>query len=65
MDIGSWWFTKYVDPAFFAYVVVVGGACMGLALAAQIFISLWQMWIELIRTAVRVKRHQPAESQPR
>jgi hypothetical protein len=39
-DIGSWWFTKYVDPAFFAYVVVVGGACMGLALAAQIFISL-------------------------
>ena len=65
MDIGSWWLTKYVDPAFFAYVVVVGGACMGLALAAQIFISLWQMWIELIRTAVRVKRHQPAESQPR
>jgi hypothetical protein len=41
----SWWFTKYVDPAFFAYVVVAGGACMGLALAAQIFISLWEMWI--------------------
>ena len=35
MDIGSWWFTKYLDPAFFAYVVVAGGACMGLALAAQ------------------------------
>jgi len=45
MDIGSWWFTKYVDPAFFAYVVVAGGACMGLALAAQILISLWEMWI--------------------
>jgi hypothetical protein len=24
-DIGSWWFTKYLDPAFFAYVVVAGG----------------------------------------
>jgi hypothetical protein len=46
MDIGSWWFTKYLDPAFFAYVVVVGGACMGLALAAQIFIALWEMWIK-------------------
>ena len=33
MDIGSWWFTKYLDPAF-AYVVITGGACMGLALAA-------------------------------
>jgi hypothetical protein len=59
MDIGSWWLTKYVDPAFFAYVVVVGGACMGLALAAQIFISLWEMWIELIKAAVGVNRHQP------
>ncbi len=45
MDTGSWWLTKYVDPAFFAYVVVVGGACMGLVLAAQILISLWEMWI--------------------
>jgi hypothetical protein len=52
MDIGSWWFTKYVDPAFFAYVVVVGGACMGLALGAQILISLWQMWIDLVKAAI-------------
>ncbi|MGO9771188.1 MAG: hypothetical protein ACLPSW_16895 [Roseiarcus sp.] len=44
-DIGSWWLTKYVDPAVFAYVVVGGGACMGLALAAQILIGLWEMWI--------------------
>jgi hypothetical protein len=44
-DIGSWWFTKYLDPAFFAYVVVVGGACMGLALGAQILIALWEMWL--------------------
>ena len=45
-DIGSWWFTKYLDPAFFAYVVVAGGACMGLALGGQILIALWEMWIK-------------------
>jgi len=28
----------------FAWVVVIGGALMGLALAAQILISLWEMW---------------------
>ena len=44
MDIGSWWLTKYLDPAFFAYVVIAGGGGMGLALAAQILISLWEMW---------------------
>ena len=44
MDIGSWWFTKYLDPAF-AYVVIAGGAGMGVALAAQILIALWEMWI--------------------
>jgi hypothetical protein len=53
MDIGSWWFTKYVDPAFFAYVVVAGGACMGLALAAQILIALREMWIEPLKLARR------------
>ena len=51
MDIGSWWFTKYLDPAFFAYVVVGGGVCMGLALAAQIFIALWEMWMAPLKTA--------------
>lgn len=43
MDIGSWWGTKYLDPLF-AYIVIGGGAVMGSALAAQILISLWQMW---------------------
>ena len=42
-DIGAWWITKYV-PAF-AWVVVVSGALIGLALAAQIFIPLWEMWL--------------------
>lgn len=49
MDIGSWWFTKYIDPALFAYVVVAGGACMGLALAGQTLIALWEMWIEPLK----------------
>ena len=53
MDIGSWWLTKYLDPAVFSYVVVVGGACMGLALAAQILIGLWEMWIEPLETVLR------------
>lgn len=41
-DIGSWWLTRYVPV--FAYVVLAGGALMGLALATQILISLWEMW---------------------
>ena len=52
MDIGSWWLTKYLDTAF-AYVVIVGGAGMGLALAAQILISLWEMWIDTLGDAVK------------
>lgn len=42
-DIGAWWVTRY-EPVF-AWVVVIGGALMGLALAAQIFIPLWEMWL--------------------
>jgi hypothetical protein len=44
MDIGSWWATKYFNPVF-AYVVLIGGALMGLAMACQILVSLWDMWI--------------------
>ena len=43
-DIGSWWITKY-EPVF-AYIVLIGGGVMGLALAAQILISLWEMWFK-------------------
>lgn len=43
-DIGSWWITKY-QPVF-AYVVLIGGGFMGLALALQILISLWEMWFK-------------------
>lgn len=41
LDIGSWWFTKY-DPIF-AYTVIIGGSLMGLSLACQISISLYEM----------------------
>jgi len=52
MDIGSWWVTKYYSPVF-AYVVLLGGAFMGLSLACQILLSLWEMWIEPLTAAVR------------
>jgi hypothetical protein len=42
LDIGSWWFTKH-DPVF-AYIVIGGGMLMGLSLALQIGISLYDMW---------------------
>ncbi len=44
IDIVSWWFTKF--RPLFAYTVIIGGALMGGALACQIFISLYQMWIK-------------------
>jgi hypothetical protein len=66
MDIGSWWGTKYLDPVF-AYIVIAGGVLMGLALAGQIFISLWQMWaaslkaaLKSVRDKYRAARHHPA-----
>lgn len=46
-DIGAWWITKY-QPVF-AYVVLIGGGFMGLALALQILISLWEMWFKNVK----------------
>lgn len=43
-DIVAWWVTKY-QPAF-AYVVLIGGGFMGLALLMQILIPLWEMWFK-------------------
>lgn len=42
VDILAWYLTKW-DPVY-AYTVVVAGALLGLALAVQILIPLWQMW---------------------
>ena len=55
MDIGSWWATKYFDPLF-AYIVIIGGAFMGLALACQILVSLWEMWIGSLKASVATRR---------
>lgn len=43
IDILSWYLTKW-DPLY-AYTVVVAGAVVGLALAVQILVPLWQMWL--------------------
>jgi hypothetical protein len=44
LDIGSWWFTKWAP--LFAYTVIGGGVLMGLSLAGQIGLSLYEMWIK-------------------
>jgi hypothetical protein len=57
MDIGSWWATKYYDPIF-AYIVLIGGAFMGLAMACQILVSLWDMWIAPLTAPARAKSQE-------
>ena len=42
MDIGSWYFTKLYHP--FAWVVIAGGALMGLSFAFMWVVSMYQMW---------------------
>ncbi|MBL1259476.1 MAG: hypothetical protein COB33_002970 [Thiotrichaceae bacterium] len=41
-DIMAWFLTKW-DPVY-AYTVVTSGALLGVAMAAQILISLYQIW---------------------
>jgi hypothetical protein len=42
LDIGSWYFTKVYHP--FAWVVMIGGALMGLSFAFMWVVSMYQMW---------------------
>jgi len=42
LDIGSWYFTKIYHP--FAWVVMIGGALMGLSFAFMWVVSMYQMW---------------------
>ena len=42
-DIGAWWLAKW--EALFSWFVVIGGAAMGLALAIQILLAIWEMWL--------------------
>ncbi len=43
LDILSWYVTKVIPD--FAYVVIASGALMGLSLAMQILVSIYQMWL--------------------
>jgi len=43
VDIAAWFLTK-TDPVY-AYTIVIAGAILGIALAAQILTSLYQMWL--------------------
>jgi hypothetical protein len=56
VDIGSWWFTKYAPV--FGYTVIAGGALMGLSLAGQIVISLYEMWMLPVRGDVPGATHR-------
>ncbi len=42
LDVMSWFITKSLWE--FAYVVVLGGALMGLSMGVQILLSIYQMW---------------------
>lgn len=42
LDVLSWFITKSISG--FAYVVVLSGALMGLSMAVQILLSVYQMW---------------------
>ncbi len=42
MDVSSWYFTKLFHP--FAFVVMAGGALMGLSFATMWLISMYQLW---------------------
>ncbi len=42
LDVGSWYLTKVYTP--FAWVIMIGGAFMGLAFAFQWVVSIYQMW---------------------
>lgn len=49
LDVISWFMTKSLPE--FAYAVVISGTLMGLSMAAQIILSIYQMWF--------AKKHQP------
>ncbi|MEQ1636448.1 MAG: hypothetical protein ABL903_07130 [Methylococcales bacterium] len=52
IDTFSWFVTRQVPQ--FAYVVVASGALMGIAMGAQIVISLYQMWVDVFPGQLRL-----------
>ena len=43
LDIGSWYFTSSIRP--FPWVVIGGGALIGLAFAFMWAVSMYQLWV--------------------
>ena len=50
LDVGSWYFTKLYHP--FAWVVMLGGAVMGLSFAYMWVVSMVQMWFSRPPSAI-------------
>jgi hypothetical protein len=50
MDISSWYFTKLFHP--FAWVVIAGGALMGLCFGFMWVVTMYQMWFSRVPRAV-------------
>ena len=58
------WITEQAGtevPGFLklAFIVIAGGALMGLSLALQILISLWEMWIDPLKHGFGLVRTGP------
>lgn len=59
IDILSWFVTTLIP--WFAYVVVIAGGLLGLSMALQILITLYQMWIYPFHPSLQI----PIEKQQR
>ena len=51
LDVLSWYVTRYFPG--FAYIVVLAGGLMGLSIAYQIFLSIFQMWTHRVHPVNR------------
>jgi cytochrome c553 len=50
LDVGSWYFTKIYHP--FAWLVMLGGAFIGLSFAFMWLVSMYQLWFSRVPAAV-------------
>jgi hypothetical protein len=56
LDVGSWYFTKIYHP--FAWIVMLGGAFIGLSFAFMWFVSMYQLWFSRAPAAVAQRNFQ-------
>lgn len=43
LDIGAWWLAKAAEPM--AFLVILGGAALGVSFGALVLLSLFDMWL--------------------